>query len=260
MAGTVEILSPEQVKNVPKHIAIIMDGNNRWAKKQGILKAAAGHKAGVEAIRGVLNACDKFDVDVLTLFAFSSENWLRPKHEVSALMSLFSSYLKKEVPELHKNNVRLRVVGRRDRFSSKLCQQIVQAEQLTVDNSGRTLVIAADYGGKWDVASAAKSLAKDVEAGLLSADSIDESMLAQRMSLSDLIAPDLLIRTGGEMRISNYLLWQCAYSEFYFTETYWPDFGEQALRQAIAEFAGRQRRFGKTSEQIEQEDACLSNV
>lgn len=196
----------------------------------------------------------------MTLFAFSSENWLRPKHEVSALMNLFSSYLKKESPELHKNNVRLRVIGRRDRFSKKLCQQIAEAEQLTLANSGRTLVIAADYGGKWDIAEAAKSLAKDVEAGKLSADSIDESLLAERMSLSDQIAPDLLIRTGGEMRISNYLLWQCAYSEFYFTETYWPDFDERELHQAIVEFAGRQRRFGKTSEQVEQEDACLSNV
>jgi undecaprenyl diphosphate synthase len=224
------------------------------------LKAAAGHKAGVEAIRGVLNACDKFDVDILTLFAFSSENWLRPKHEVSALMSLFSTYLKKEAPQLHENNIRLRVIGRRDRFTDKLRQQIVQAEQMTVSNSGRTLVIAADYGGKWDIAEAAKSLAKEVADGQLSADDIDEQRLAERMSLSDQVAPDLLIRTGGEMRISNYLLWQCAYSEFYFTETYWPDFGEHELQQAISEYAGRQRRFGKTSEQVKQEDACLSNV
>jgi undecaprenyl diphosphate synthase len=260
MASTVEKLSPELAKNVPKHVAIIMDGNNRWAKKQGILKAAAGHKAGVEAIRGVLNACDKFDVDILTLFAFSSENWLRPKHEVSALMSLFSTYLKKEAPRLHENNIRLRVIGRRDRFTDKLRQQIVQAEQMTVSNSGRTLVIAADYGGKWDIAEAAKSLAKEVADGQLSADDIDEQRLAERMSLSDQVAPDLLIRTGGEMRISNYLLWQCAYSEFYFTETYWPDFGEHELQQAISEYAGRQRRFGKTSEQVKQEDACLSNV
>jgi undecaprenyl diphosphate synthase len=224
------------------------------------LKAAAGHKAGVEAIRGVLNACDKFDVDILTLFAFSSENWLRPKHEVSALMSLFSTYLKKEAPRLHENNIRLRVIGRRDRFTDKLRQQIVQAEQMTVSNNGRTLVIAADYGGKWDIAEAAKSLAKEVADGRLSADDIDEQRLAERMSLSDQVAPDLLIRTGGEMRISNYLLWQCAYSEFYFTETYWPDFGEHELQQAISEYAGRQRRFGKTSEQVKQEDACLSNV
>ncbi|ROS01043.1 undecaprenyl diphosphate synthase [Sinobacterium caligoides] len=253
MTKNVGALSAGAAKSSPEHVAIIMDGNNRWAKQQGILKAAAGHKAGVEAIRGVLSACDKLGVDVLTLFAFSSENWLRPKHEVAALMALFSSYLSKEAPELHKNNVRLRFIGSRLRFSDKLQRQMRESEQLTEMNDGRTLVIAADYGGQWDMAQAAKSVAEDVVAGKVALADIDEELLGQRVSLADLPKPDLLIRTGGELRISNFLLWQCAYAELYFTDTYWPDFGEVELQDAIVEFNSRQRRFGKTSEQVSEE-------
>ena len=243
----------EVEKAVPRHIAIIMDGNNRWAKQRGFFKSAAGHKAGVEAIRGVLESCNKLGIEVLTLFAFSSENWLRPKHEVAALMSLFSSYLKKEVSALNDNNVRLKIIGNKQRFSDKLQQQMIDAEALTQNNTGQTLVIAADYGGRWDITQAAKQLARDVAAGKLDPEVIDEAMLSQNVCVADLPEPDLLIRTGGDLRISNFLLWQCAYTELYFTEVYWPDFDEQALRLAVDEFGCRQRRFGKTSEQIIEE-------
>ncbi len=236
--------------NVPRHVAIIMDGNNRWAKQRKMREVAAGHKAGVETIRAILEACDRHGVEILTLFAFSSENWLRPRSEVEALMALFSNYLSRETPDLNRRNVRMRFIGRRDRFSARIQQKMQHAEMLTADNSGGVLVIAADYGGQWDIAEATRTIASDVMAGKLAIGAIDESVVGERIALADLPPPDLLIRTGGDHRISNFLLWQCAYAEFYFTEKFWPDFKESDFIEAIADFAGRERRFGKTSEQV----------
>lgn len=236
--------------NIPRHVAIIMDGNNRWAKQRKMRQVAAGHKAGVETIRAILETCDKHGVKILTLFAFSSENWLRPRSEVEALMALFSNYLSRETPDLHRRNIRMRFIGRRDRFSEKIQHKMRHAESVTASNSGGVLVIAADYGGQWDIAQAARSIAADVTAGTLALEAIDEHLVGQRIALADLPPPDLLIRTGGDHRISNFLLWQCAYAEFYFTEKFWPDFKEQDFIDAISDFAGRERRFGKTSEQI----------
>jgi undecaprenyl diphosphate synthase len=235
---------------VPHHVAIIMDGNNRWAKAKGLLAVASGHQAGVEAIRGVLDGCLNAGVKVLTLFAFSSENWQRPNSEVKALMNLFSRYLTKEIPELHAKGTRVRFIGRRDRFSASLQQQMLSATELTQTNTEGTLVIAADYGGHWDIAQAAAKLLADVKQGDLAESDITEEQLANYISLADVPAPDLLIRTGGEHRVSNFLLWQTAYSELYFTDTYWPDFTRQELLVALEEYSQRERRFGRTSEQL----------
>jgi undecaprenyl diphosphate synthase len=235
---------------VPHHVAIIMDGNNRWAKAKGLLAVASGHKAGVEAIRGVLDGCLDAGVEVLTLFAFSSENWQRPSSEVKALMNLFSRYLTKEIPELHTKGIRVRFIGRRDRFSKSLQQQMLSATDLTQANTGGTLVIAADYGGQWDIVQAVAKLLADVKQGDLAESDISEQQLAKYICLADVPAPDLLIRTGGERRVSNFLLWQTAYSELYFTDTYWPDFTKQELLVALDDYSQRERRFGRTSEQI----------
>ncbi len=242
--------SPTTEKSNPlRHIAIIMDGNNRWAKQRG-LPGLSGHKQGVERVRDIMEACKDAEIEVLTLFAFSSENWQRPQKEVSGLMTLFSTYLKNETRKLKKEGVRLRVIGNRDRFSDKLNQLIDNAEQETA--SGKmTLVIAADYGGRWDIAQAARKMAEQVQSGSLSLDDIDEEQLDAHICLADLPVPDLLIRTSGELRISNFLLWQCAYAEFYFTDVYWPDFDATQLNRAIAEYYSRQRRYGLTAEQIE---------
>ena len=231
-----------------KHLAIIMDGNNRWAKERG-LNGVAGHEQGVEQIRILLEACQKHNIEVLTLFAFSSENWNRPAVEVRALMSLFASYLKNEAHKLAKSDVRLRVIGRRDQFSNRLRKLIDDAEHTTRKGS-RTLVLAVDYGGQWDIAQAAQSLAEEVAAGKLQPAEVTEEKLQERISLSDLPAPDLCIRTAGEHRVSNFLLWQLAYSEFYFADCYWPDFDRVALDEAVSDYYSRQRRFGLTSEQV----------
>ncbi len=225
-----------------RHIAIIMDGNNRWAKQRG-LPGAAGHKRGVERVRDILEACRHINIEVLTLFAFSSENWNRPKVEVAGLMTLFSVYLKKETARLKDEGVRIQVIGGRDRFSEKLKAQIDWAENETASGN-MTLALAVDYGGRWDIAQAAQKLAKKVQCGELKPEDIDESMLGQQVCLANLPPVDLLIRTSGELRISNFLLWQCAYAELYFTDVYWPDFDEAQLHRAIAEFHLRQRRFG----------------
>src|SRR5690625_873066 len=225
-----------------------MDGNNRWAKQRG-MAGVAGHKVGVERIRDVMTACQELDVEVLTLFAFSSENWRRPPREVEALMSLFLLYLKQESKELRKKRVRLRVIGNRERFSPSLQKAIAAAEHLTRDGDS-TLVIAADYGGRWDIAQAARRLAEQVEAGELSASEIDDERFNQYTALADLPEPDLLIRTGGEQRISNFLLWQCTYAELYFTKTLWPDFRGADLHLAAQDFQQRQRRFGLTGDQV----------
>ncbi len=234
----------------PRHIAIIMDGNGRWARRR-LMPRMAGHRAGVGSVRSVVRACGQQGVEVLTLFAFSSENWRRPREEVGALMELFISALQREARELDRNNVRLHIVGERSALPERLQQQITVAEETTAGNTGLTLLIAANYGGRWDIAEAARRLARQVEAGTLSVDAVDESLLAGQMALNQWPDPDLFIRTGGERRISNFLIWQLAYAELYFTDTLWPDFDGQALGQAIEWFGGRQRRFGRTGEQVE---------
>ncbi len=234
---------------VPRHIAIIMDGNNRWARKR-LMPGVAGHKAGVDAVKAMIEVCVEDGVEVLTLFAFSSENWQRPEEEVGALMELFLGALRREVRKLGENGVRLRIIGDRSRFSRDIQQAMADAEQQTAHCSRLTLVVAANYGGQWDMAQAARSLAEDVARGERMPSSIDEQAIEQRLSTSGLPLPDLCIRTGGEKRISNFLLWQLAYAELYFSDLYWPDFKQAALRDAMHDFAGRQRRFGKTSEQI----------
>ncbi len=234
----------------PRHIAIIMDGNGRWARRR-LMPRVAGHRAGVGSVRSVVRACGQQGVEVLTLFAFSSENWRRPREEVGALMELFISALQREARELDRNNVRLHIVGERSALPERLQQQITVAEETTAGNTGLTLLIAANYGGRWDIAEAARRLARQVEAGTLSVDAVDESLLAGQMALNQWPDPDLFIRTGGERRISNFLIWQLAYAELYFTDTLWPDFDGQALGQAIEWFGGRQRRFGRTGEQVE---------
>ncbi|MDO6424651.1 polyprenyl diphosphate synthase [Saccharophagus degradans] len=236
-----------------RHVAIIMDGNNRWAKREG-KQGIAGHKAGVERIRDVLAACRAQGVEALTLFAFSSENWRRPPIEVEALMGLFYSYLKKEARKLAEEGVALRVIGNRSRFSKSLLRAIDEAES-TASDGDATLVIAADYGGCWDIANSARQLAEAAVRGDITPDQIDEQALSNHIQTAGLPPLDLLIRTGGELRISNFLLWQAAYAELYFSDLLWPDFGKDALDEAVADFHRRQRRFGKTSDQLKQEAA-----
>tara|TARA_R110001606_G_scaffold298098_1_gene445920 strand:+ start:94 stop:825 length:732 start_codon:yes stop_codon:yes gene_type:complete len=227
----------------PAHIAIIMDGNNRWAKKKH-LPSIAGHTAGASAVRRVVEAAARSGVKVLTLFAFSSENWKRPKLEVDGLMALFMRSLKKELKRLNEHKIRLRVMGDLSGFSSGLQKQIKNVEDSTKDNDQMTLVIAANYGGRWDIAQAAKAIAERVASGELSPEEIDEVLLGEHMQLADLPAPDLLIRTSGEERISNFLLWQTAYSEFVFLPVLWPDFDQQHFDEAIQTYQNRQRRYG----------------
>ena len=235
----------------PRHIAMIMDGNNRWMKQQGG-SGLSGHRAGVDSARRTIRLCAERGIECLTLFAFSSENWQRPPREVSGLMTLFASFLQAaEVRKLHENNIRLRFIGCRDRFDPKLRKLIEKAEKTTGDNSGMTVLVAADYGGRWDITNAARQLALLVQAGKLDAAHISEELLHTHTAASDLPAPDLCIRTGGEHRISNFLLWQFAYTELYFTSTLWPDFDAAELDLALADFASRQRRYGKLSEQVE---------
>ena len=234
---------------LPQHIAIIMDGNGRWAQLRGKSRVI-GHKSGVESVRACVTSARQLGVKALTLFAFSSENWQRPEKEVSVLMDLFMFVLTREVKRLHKNDIRFKVVGDISRFSDKLQKKIADAEALTANNSAMVLSIAANYGGKWDIAQAAQKLAQQVKAGTMEPEAIDEHALNQQVCLADLPELDLLIRTGGDYRISNFLLWQAAYAEFYFTETLWPDFKKDEFEQAIETFIQRERRFGKTSEQV----------
>ena len=236
----------------PRHIAIIMDGNGRWAQ-QRYLPRIMGHPAGVKAVKRVVKYCAQQEIQVLTLFAFSSENWRRPKEEVSKLMGLFMATMQKEVNSLDKNNIRLRFIGERAEFSEKLQQKMADSEQKTENNTGLTLVIAANYGGHRDLTLAMQSIAKQVKEGKVSPEEIDESMIANALSIPDLPDPDLFIRTGGEKRISNFLLWQLAYTEFHFTQKLWPDFDAQTMQDAIDDFLTRERRFGRTSEQVQTE-------
>lgn len=235
--------------SVPRHIAIIMDGNGRWAQKR-YLPRAAGHQAGVKTVRDIVDYCARHGIEVLTLFAFSSENWRRPKEEVSLLMGLFMATLQREVNKLDKNGIRLRFIGDRSAFSPQLQEKIVAGERQTEKNTGLTLVIAANYGGRWDMCQAMRKIAAMVKADELSVDDIDEQVINRQLSIADLPEPDLFIRTGGEKRVSNFLLWQLAYTELYFTDTLWPDFDQQCLEKAIEDFATRERRFGHTGEQI----------
>jgi undecaprenyl diphosphate synthase len=238
----------EALPAVPRHVAIIMDGNNRWAKKR-LLPGVAGHKAGVDAVRAVIEVCVESGVEVLTLFAFSSENWQRPAEEVGALMELFLGALRREARKLSQNGIRLRIIGDRSRFHPELQAAMAEAEALT--SEGRFLLqVAANYGGQWDITQAARQLAERVQAGQLQVEQIDAAMLEGCLSTAGQPLPDLCIRTGGEHRISNFLLWQLAYSELYFSDLYWPDFKHEAMRKALANFATRQRRFGKTGDQV----------
>ncbi len=229
-----------------------MDGNGRWAKRQHRPRFW-GHKRGVERVRSTVERCIELGVDALTLFAFSTENWKRPKEEVSFLMNLFITSLEKEVKRLHENNIRLRIIGEKQQFPQKLQQAIVEAESLTIENSGLVLNIAANYGGRWDITEATKQLCRQAAAGTLDPEEITPEYLGQQVALSDLPEPDLFIRTGGEQRVSNFLLWQMAYCEFYFSDLYWPEFDQDALDVAVASFGERQRRFGRTGDQLSEE-------
>ena len=244
--------------SLPKHVAVVMDGNGRWANKRH-LPRAAGHKAGVKATRAIVENCAKKGIEALTIFAFSSENWNRPKDEVSSLMSLFVSTITAEVKKLDKKNVRVRFIGDRTRFSEKLQQSIEKSEELTRDNTGLQLNIAANYGGRWDIVNTCRRLAQAVKDGAVAVDDIDEEMFDSSISLSEVPAPDLFVRTGGEQRISNFLIWQLAYSELYFVDTLWPDFSDEDFEASLDWYAGRQRRFGKTGQQLTDDQAVESD-
>ena len=235
---------------IPRHVAIIMDGNGRWARRRA-LPRHAGHRAGVKSVRAVVEHSARLGIQHLTLFAFSSENWRRPDDEVSKLMSLFVEALQREVEELHRNKVKLEFVGDRSRLSKSLARMMADAEAATAANDGLHLIVAVAYGGRWDIVEAAKRCARRAADGEIEAESIDEAMLAGEMQLGGLPDPDLLIRTGGEQRVSNFLLWNFAYSELWFCDTLWPDFREKDLDLAVDFFARRQRRYGHTGEQLE---------
>ena len=233
---------PEHTQ-VPRHVAIIMDGNGRWAKKR-FMPRAMGHKKGLDVLEDICHICNDSGVEYLTVFAFSTENWRRPPEEVSFLMSLFLVALQKKVIQMNEKGVRLKVIGDRSHFSPEIKKSIADAEALTQNNTGLTLSIAADYGGRWDILQAANALLKEGKTEITEAD------LTAKLMLGDAPEPDLFIRTGGETRISNFLLWQMAYAEFYFTDVLWPDFTEAEMRKAFASFIRRERRFGRTSEQL----------
>ncbi|MDJ0757753.1 MAG: isoprenyl transferase [Woeseiaceae bacterium] len=239
-----------QDSRIPVHVAVIMDGNGRWARKRA-LPRHVGHRSGVKSVREIVETAASRGVKYLTLFAFSSENFNRPRDEVSMLMSLFLESLQREVDELHKNNVRLRCVGARDQLNLALTEKITAAEALTADNDGLQLVLAVAYGGRWDIVNSTRRIAERVAAGEMEPEDIDEATVESELSLRGLPDPDLLIRTGGEKRISNFLLWNLAYSELWFTDTQWPDFRARDFDEALEFFGKRQRRFGSTPEQLE---------
>lgn len=232
---------------IPAHIAIIMDGNGRWAKARG-MNRSMGHQQGVVAVREITTACSNLGVKFLTLYTFSTENWNRPADEVAALMSLILTSLEEEL--FMKNNVRLRIIGDLTRVPQVVQDSILALQQRTSVNTGMTMVIALSYSSRWEITKAVQDIANEVKTGTLNPEDIKEEMIAQHLTTNFMPDPDLLIRTGGEVRLSNYLLWQCAYTEFYFCDTFWPDFHEEDLCQAIAWFQNRERRFGKTSEQV----------
>ncbi len=228
----------------PDHVAIIMDGNGRWAQKRG-LPRVAGHKQGADAVERVVRAATKLGIKHLTLFAFSTENWKRPEQEVTDLMGLLRQYLRSKTAEMHENNVRLRIIGDRARLNKDILASIETAEELTKNNTAITVYMALSYSGRWDMTQAMQKIATQVQQGLLKPDSITEEVIAQNLNMADVPDPDLIIRTSGEQRISNFLLWQGAYSEYYFTDVHWPDFDQAVLEQAITSYQKRERRFGK---------------
>ncbi len=236
--------------NIPRHVAVIMDGNGRWARKRA-LPRHAGHRSGVGAVRETVEVAAKRGVEYLTLFAFSSENWSRPREEVSKLMRLFVEALQREVDELHRNNVRLEFIGAREQLQAGLIDKISAAEEQTSGNTGLRLIVAVAYGGRWDIVKAIRHLAGKVAAGDMTADDIDDQAVASELQLRGIPDPDLLIRTGGEQRISNFLLWNLAYAELWFCDTLWPDFGEQQFDEALVFYSRRQRRYGHTGDQVE---------
>jgi len=243
---------------LPRHIAIIMDGNGRWAK-QRFLPRIMGHRAGVEAARRTIKYCIEKKIEVLTLWAFSNENWRRPQQEVRYILDLLIAALERETEKLHKQNVQLRILGDRSRFNDKLCNLITKSEALTANNTGMKLVIAADYGGQWDITEAVRNIGAAIEQGKISSKDITPSLIKQNLMMADLPDPDFLIRTSGEQRISNFMLWQLAYAEFYFPPIFWPDFDEKGLDEALNFFASRERRYGYTSEQLS-EETCLNSA
>ncbi|MBW3551333.1 MAG: di-trans,poly-cis-decaprenylcistransferase, partial [Proteobacteria bacterium] len=240
---------PAPAPRIPRHLAVIMDGNGRWAERRRRPRVI-GHRAGARAVNVCIDFCLERGIEALTLFAFSSENWGRPQDEVGALMKLFLNALEREVEELHRRGVRIRFIGERGRFGEAIARRMAAAEAQTTANTGLNLTIAASYGGRWDIAEAARSLAREVAAGALDPEDIDEAALAARMALAELPPPDLFIRTGGETRISNFLLWQLAYTELWFTETLWPELDAATLQRALDDFGSRQRRFGLTAAQV----------
>ena len=242
----------EDKLTLPKHVAIIMDGNNRFAKKKQMQKGA-GHREGKNVLDPIVEHCRKNHIQALTVFAFSSENWNRPQFEVDLLMALLEETIHEQLPRMEKFNIALRFIGDRSRLSDRLRELMLQAEQRTAKFDSMTLTIAISYGGMWDMAQAAKQIAADVLAKKVALEDIDAELFGQHVCMADLPAVDLLIRTGGDYRLSNFLLWQAAYAELYFTPTLWPEFTVEELDDAFAVFAGRERRFGKTSEQIQQE-------
>ncbi len=245
-----EVEALDLSSEIPRHVAIIMDGNGRWAKAQKKPRII-GHRRGVETVREVVKACRELNIEVLTLFAFSSENWRRPAKEVSLLMDLFFTALDREVKRLHRNNIQLRIIGDHTAFPERIQKRIIKAEALTADNDGLILNVAANYGGKWDIVQATQKLAAKAVRGEIQADMITDEMIEAELSMSGLPDPDLFIRTGGEERISNFLIWQLAYTELYFTDTLWPAFDRSEFDKALSSFSGRQRRFGHTGDQIE---------
>ena len=243
------------LKYIPQHIAIIMDGNGRWANERG-KERSYGHQAGVDAVRCITSECTRLGVKYLTLYTFSTENWGRPADEVAALMGLVLTSLEDEI--FMKNNVRFRVIGDMDRLPAQVQQKLRETEQHTAQNDAMTMVVALSYSSRWEITRAVQDIAADVKEGKMSLSAIDEALVSKHLTTSFMPDPDLLIRTGGELRISNYLLWQIAYSELYFCDTYWPDFNEECLHKAIESYQSRQRRFGKTEAQVESEASPLN--
>ena len=238
-------------QRIPRHVAIIMDGNGRWAKQRG-LSRSMGHQEGVETVRRITTLASRLGVEYLTLYTFSTENWNRPATEVSALMSLILTALEEEL--FMKNNVRMRVVGDVTRLPQEVTTSILRLQERTSHNSGMTMVIALNYSSRWELTEAVRRIARRTKGGNLRAEDISEETINQELATSFMPDPDLMIRTSGEVRMSNYLLWQCAYSELYFCDTFWPDFSEEDFCQAVVEYQQRERRFGKTSEQVKQDE------
>ena len=238
------------LNNIPRHIAIIMDGNGRWAKQNDKARIY-GHHAGVEAVRNVVEACTELGVQYLTLYAFSTENWKRPEAEVNALMELLVRTIRKETPELNKNNVRISMIGDGHSLPEACVREMEEAKKITAQNTGLNLVLALSYSGRWEITHAMQSIAAKVEAGEMRVNEIDDRVISAHLNTAGIPDPELLIRTSGEYRISNFLLWQTAYAEYYFTETLWPDFDRNELIKALLDYQKRERRFGKTTEQIQ---------